>query len=54
MQVRGVCRRVLKLPLQWEGCSVIESHDCQPDSGKPTVRDDREACGNVNVVNSTD
>jgi hypothetical protein len=53
MEMRGVCGRALKPPPHWEGCSVMRKkkynncHDCQPDSGNPTVRDDREACGNV-------
>jgi len=44
--LRGVCERALKPPVRWEGCEG-KCHDCQPDSGKPTVRDDRGACGNV-------
>src|SRR2546426_4430085 len=49
MRVRGVCECALKLPRVWEGCAAIILHitGCQPDSGKPTVRDERGACGNV-------
>ena len=46
MHPRGVCRRVLKLRGAWEG-PLGESCCCQPDSGNPTVRDERGACGNV-------
>src|SRR5438128_11422849 len=49
MPVGGVCECALKLPRVWEGCVAIILHltGCQPDSGKPTVRDERGACGNV-------
>src|SRR2546430_4041483 len=49
MPVGGVCECALKLPRVWEGCVAIRLHitGCQPDSGKPTVRDERGACGNV-------
>lgn len=47
MQSRGVCRRVLKPQSAWEG-SLGKSCCCQPDSGNPTVRDERGAHGNVN------
>src|SRR5438128_5990188 len=49
MPVGGVCECALKLPRVWEGCAAIILHitGCQPDSGKPTVRDERGACGNV-------
>src|SRR2546425_1720388 len=49
MRVRGVCEWALQLPRVWEGCVAIILHitGCQPDSGKPTVRDERGACGNV-------
>ena len=45
----GVCGRALKLASVGEGFAMKESMitGCQPDSGKPTVRDDRGACGNV-------
>ena len=45
----GVCERALKLPSVGEGVAMKEPMitGCQPDSGKPTVRDDRGACGNV-------
>ena len=46
MYPRGVCRRVLKLRGAWEG-PLGKSCCCQPDSGNPTVRDERGACGNV-------
>ncbi len=43
---RGVYRRGFKPRAVWEGppgtCCC-----CQPDSGNPTVRDERGACGNV-------
>src|SRR5215468_917124 len=47
--MRGVCERALKPPGVREGCPAIRPHitGCQPDSGKPTVRDERGACGNV-------
>src|SRR5262249_26155574 len=49
MPVGGVCECALKLPRVWEGCVAIILHitGCQPDSGKPTVRDERGAYGNV-------
>jgi hypothetical protein len=43
---RGVCGRALKLRIGREGLSG-KSRCCQPDSGNPTVRDERGACGNV-------
>jgi len=46
MQPRGVCRRVLKPRTVWEG-PLGTSCCCQPDSGKPTVRDERGAHGDV-------
>jgi len=41
--------RALKLPFVGEGRVMNEPMitGCQPDSGKPTVRDERGACGNV-------
>lgn len=47
--MRGVCGRALKLPFVREGCVRNEPMITgrQPDSGKPTVRDERGACGNV-------
>ena len=47
--MRGVCGRALKLPFVREGCVTKEPEITgrQPDSGKPTVRDERGACGNV-------
>jgi hypothetical protein len=47
MWPRGVCRRVLKPRAVWEG-PLGKSCCCQPDSGKPTVRDERGAHGDVN------
>src|SRR5215471_16585295 len=44
---RGVDERAFKPREVWEG-PVGTSDGCQPDSGKPTVRDERGACGNVN------
>jgi hypothetical protein len=46
MQFRGVCRQVLKFRSAWEGSSA-KCCCCQPYSGKPTVRDERGASGNV-------
>ena len=46
MHPRGVCRWVLKPPDVWEG-PPGKCRCCQPDSGNPTVRDERGACGNV-------
>ena len=43
---RGVCGRALESRDRWEGLSGI-CRRCQPDSGNPTVRDERGACGNV-------
>jgi hypothetical protein len=42
----GVCERALKLR-RVVGRSSWKSCCCQPDSGNPTVRDERGACGNV-------
>ena len=41
--MRGVCGRALKLPFVREGCVMNEPMITgrQPDSGKPTVRDER-------------
>src|SRR2546428_2117385 len=49
MRVRGVCECALKLPRVWEGgaARILPITGCQPDAGKPTVRDERGACGNV-------
>src|SRR5215510_3617811 len=44
---RGVYERAFKPREVWEG-PVGTSDGCQPDSGNPTVRDERGACGNVN------
>jgi len=46
MWPRGVCRRVLEPRAAWEG-PLGKSCCCQPDSGKPTVRDERGAHGDV-------
>ncbi len=48
--MRGVCGRTLKLPFVREGCVMKEPMITgrQPDSGNPTVRDERGACENVN------
>jgi hypothetical protein len=45
--LRGVYRRVFNPRDGWEGPLGI-CCCCQPDSGKPTVRDERGAYGNVN------
>lgn len=49
MRRRGVCERVLKHRSVREGLAMNKRllTGRQPDSGKPTVRDRREACGNV-------
>src|SRR5215468_11703344 len=44
---RGGYERAFKPREVWEG-PMGTSDGCQPDSGKPTVRDERGACGNVN------
>jgi hypothetical protein len=46
MPPRGVCRRVLEPRAVWEG-PLGTSCCCQPDSGNPTVRDERGAHGDV-------
>ena len=46
MPPRGARRRVLKPRAVWEGPLGIR-RCCQPDSGKPTVRDERGAHGDV-------
>jgi hypothetical protein len=46
MPPRGVCRRVLEPRAAWEG-PLGKSCCCQPDSGNPTVRDERGAHGDV-------
>ena len=43
---RGVCGRALKFRYEWEGFSG-KCYCRQPDSGNPTVRDERGAYGNV-------
>jgi hypothetical protein len=50
--MRGVCERALKPPSVGEGYAMNEPMitGCQPDSGNPTVRDERGACGNVTVM----
>ncbi len=50
--MRGVCGRALKLRSVGEGCVMNKPMitGCQPDSGNPTVRDERGACGNVTVM----
>ena len=47
--MRGVCGRALKLLFVREGRAMNKPMITgrQPDSGKPTVRDERGACGNV-------
>ena len=49
--MRGVCGRALELPFVGEGRTMNEPMitGCQPDSGNPTVRDERGACGTVAV-----
>src|SRR3990167_1611904 len=42
----GVCGSTLKLRFSWEGDRGVAPRS-EPDSGKPTLRDRREACGNV-------
>ena len=42
----GVCVRALKFQVKWEGF-LGKCHCRQPDSGNPTVRDEKGACGNV-------
>ncbi len=49
--VRGVCGRALKLQSNWEG-TFGKCYCCQPDSGNPTVRDERGACGNTDMENA--
>ena len=46
MYSRGECGRALKFRNGWEGLSG-KCCCCQPDSGNPTVRDERGAYGNV-------
>jgi len=46
MDSRGGCERALKFRDKWEGSSG-KCCCCQPDSGNPTVRDERGAYGNV-------
>jgi hypothetical protein len=46
MHSKGECGRALKLWNGWEGLSG-KCRCCQPDSGNPTVRDERGAYGNV-------
>ena len=43
--------RALKFRSQREGI-LGKCHCCQPDSGNPTVRDERGACGNTDKENS--
>jgi hypothetical protein len=38
---------VISSYLDWMGRFARESHCCQPESGNPTFRDERGACGNV-------
>jgi len=48
--VWGVCEPALKLQPSWEGRypeNGVQSRGSEPDSGNPTVRDRREACGNM-------
>ncbi len=45
-QPRGVHERAFHPRDGWEG-PPGRGYCCQPDSGKPTVRDERGACGNV-------
>jgi hypothetical protein len=49
VRMRGVRVRALELPFVWEGPARKKPQitGCQPDSGKPTVRDERGACGDV-------
>ena len=45
----GVCESALKLHSFREGDRGVAPRS-EPDSGKPTFRDRREACGNVVVM----
>lgn len=47
MSIRGVCRRVLKLPTVLGRFPGEISYCRQPDSGNPTVRDERGLSRNV-------
>ncbi len=49
MWTRRVFGRALKLPFVWDGHMMNKPMITgrHPDSGKPTVRDERGACGNV-------
>ncbi len=57
MLMRGACGRTLKLPSIWEGFAGITHEDrwlptvlgslFKAKAAKPTVRDERGACGNV-------
>ena len=47
--MRGVCELALKFRCDWKGPigKIENDQDRQPDSGNPTVRDEKGACGNV-------
>ncbi len=52
MRARGVCAPALKHQLTWEGLHPERwraEPRSEPDSGNPTVRDRREASGNVTM-----
>jgi len=49
--ILGVCELALKPPIVWEDLcleNILVGPRPKPDSGNPTVRDCREAYGNVN------
>ena len=48
-QPSGVCERALEPRAAWEG-PLGKCCCCQPDSGNPTVRDERGAPGNVTAA----
>ena len=50
---RGVYERAFNPRDVWEG-PPGRGYCCQPDSGNPTVRDERGACGNVNYGGTRD
>jgi len=50
MRFRAVCGPALKVSVPWEGLPPANGAEPrpEPDSGNPTVRDRRGACGNAN------
>jgi hypothetical protein len=52
--ILGVCELALKPQIIREGLYLENDEEprSKPDSGNPTVRDCREACGNVNYGKS--